>query len=541
MGGGGSKSDDTQDNNRKKRTDEVVTKANEYENNIRLSSGITDTYLGETKSSADDAQRYATDINTYVNSLQDAIDKAGTQYEKDDYEVIKKAILPYQSAANDYASNASYPNTYNIVKYNSESAQKLIEPATAALNAAKIAKDELYKLGRNDNIDLKQREATTARKNSEFLLNLYSTGVALLDLKGSKQYELDSLALRDAADSNEKQAELKKTAATTEYNNYTTLKSRYGDSVWLAAEIKKNEDAKKVAETKKKNIDDPELLKDQDAKSLKEDELLAAIKDMQKSKSGGSAYDKKEAELLKLTGEKEEWIKKQTEYEKIGSMYDASISAINTQSLIDLIASKTIQENAAKEAVRLSQKKILDLSGEIIDLSGDILNITNTISEDELNIDKLNNYIQTLNDRIIDLTEQNYSNKVYNNENLLKLNESVDQDLQYIFSDLKTQNINPKLLHSKIKYREVEEEKLLNTNKVLDILFYCFYFSFIIISIVTRNAKIEHFLIYIFIGLIPFVYPFVFKNTKNILHMFHLDGNKNAFIENENTFDSYNI
>ena len=146
-----------------------------------------------------------------------------------------------------------------------------------------------------------------------------------------------------------------------------------------------------------------------------------------------------------------------------------------------------------------------------------------------------------LNNKIIDLTEKNYSNKVYNNQNLLNLNENVDQDLRYIFSDLKTQNINPKLLNTKIKYREIEEEKLLNTNKVLDILFYCFYGAFIIINIVTRNIKMEHFLIYILIGLIPFVYPFLFKNIKNIMHIFHLDGNKNAFIENENTFDSYNI
>jgi hypothetical protein len=118
-----------------------------------------------------------------------------------------------------------------------------------------------------------------------------------------------------------------------------------------------------------------------------------------------------------------------------------------------------------------------------------------------------------------------------------------NKDLQNIFSDLKIQNINPDLLYTKTKYREIEKEKLLNTDKLLDILFYCFYFAFIIIRIVTRNTKTEDFLIYIFIGLIPYVYPFIYKKSNYVIHLFHLDMNKNAFIENETeiSIDAYNI
>jgi hypothetical protein len=538
MGGGESK-DEQKDNNRKDRATTDLSTANTYATKIKTSSGNIDGYITDSTNTAADALKYASDINAYVTSLDDAIDNAGTQYEIDDYNEIKNIIIPYQTAANAAATAANLP--HETIRSNSTIAKNLIEPTDNALDMATTAKNELYKLKTYDNVEDKQRNATVTRVNADFINNLYDTGIALLDIKGVSNYEQQAKDAKTIVDSKKGESNTQKELATTEYNRYTKLKSNYSDSAWLIAEIERNQDNKKKAETKKKDIDDPELSNDTDAKTSKEDELLAAIDDMKKSKLGGTAFDKKEAELVELTLEKENCAKTQANHVEIGRIYDASMAAINTQGLIDRIGSKKIQEDAAKELVRLSKQKIIDLSGDIIDLSGDILNIKNKISQDELTTEQLNKYIGLLNNKIIDLTEKNYSNKVYNNQNLLNLNENVDQDLRYIFSDLKTQNINPKLLNTKIKYREIEEEKLLNTNKVLDILFYCFYGAFIIINIVTRNIKMEHFLIYILIGLIPFVYPFLFKNIKNIMHIFHLDGNKNAFIENENTFDSYNI
>jgi uncharacterized protein (UPF0335 family) len=538
MGGGESK-DEQKDNNRKDRATTDLSTANTYATKIKTSSGNIDGYITDSTNTAADALKYASDINAYVTSLDDAIDNAGTQYEIDDYNEIKNIIIPYQTAANAAATAANLP--HETIRSNSTIAKNLIEPTDNALDMATTAKNELYKLKTYDNVEDKQRNATVTRVNADFINNLYDTGIALLDIKGVSNYEQQAKDAKTIVDSKKGESNTQKELATTEYNRYTKLKSNYSDSAWLIAEIERNQDNKKKAETKKKDIDDPELSNDTDAKTSKEDELLAAIDDMKKSKLGGTAFDKKEAELVELTLEKENCAKTQANHVEIGRIYDASMAAINTQGLIDRIGSKKIQEDAAKELVRLSKQKIIDLSGDIIDLSGDILNIKNKISQDELTTEQLNKYIGLLNNKIIDLTEKNYSNKVYNNQNLLNLNENVDQDLRYIFSDLKTQNINPKLLNTKIKYREIEEEKLLNTNKVLDILFYCFYGAFIIINIVTRNIKMEHFLIYILIGLIPFVYPFLFKNIKNIMHIFHLDGNKYAFIENENTFDSYNI
>ena len=111
------------------------------------------------------------------------------------------------------------------------------------------------------------------------------------------------------------------------------------------------------------------------------------------------------------------------------------------------------------------------------------------------------------------------------------------------FSYLKTKNINPELTYGKIKYREIEKQKLTNFNKLLDVLFYCFYFAFILIMICTGNTKREYFLIYAFIGLIPILFPIIIKITKNI-NVFDMNifNEKNAFIENDTQYvNAFNV
>jgi hypothetical protein len=205
----------------------------------------------------------------------------------------------------------------------------------------------------------------------------------------------------------------------------------------------------------------------------------------------------------------------------------------------------TNAENNKKTAIdkmNQAEKNYNDLSGQLIQLEKDKSALESLITLEEANYSQLQQYIEKLKKNIIQLNIEDYSSKIYNNQNLLNFNQGIDKDLENIFSDLKIQNINPDLLYTKTKYREIETEKLLNTDKLLDILFYCFYFAFIIIRIVTRNTKPEDFLIYIFIGLIPYVYPFIYKNSNYVIHLFDLK-NKNAFIENETeiSIDAYNI
>jgi chromosome segregation ATPase len=207
------------------------------------------------------------------------------------------------------------------------------------------------------------------------------------------------------------------------------------------------------------------------------------------------------------------------------------------------IGTKREENERMNHTVGVLTQKFNDLSGELIDLRMYESLLRDTLTSEQQEYIDLNNHIKNLEKKIIELKIEDYSSKVHNNTNLLELNTTIDKDLQNIFSHLRTENINPDLLYTKIKYRRIEEEKLSNINKLLDLLFYCFYFSFIIIRIVTRNTKTDDFLMYILIGIIPFIYPIIYKNSKYVMHLFHLDMNKNALIETEPeiSIDAYNI
>jgi hypothetical protein len=125
----------------------------------------------------------------------------------------------------------------------------------------------------------------------------------------------------------------------------------------------------------------------------------------------------------------------------------------------------------------------------------------------------------------------------------LEFHKTLDSSLNNLFDYLKNQNVNPDVLYEKVNYRDIEHQKIFNLNKALDILFYSFYFSFLLIMICMGNVKREHFLIYLFVGLIPIIYPFLFKFGKIFIGYlsppFH--GPKNAFIDSHNTIYAYDI
>ena len=129
------------------------------------------------------------------------------------------------------------------------------------------------------------------------------------------------------------------------------------------------------------------------------------------------------------------------------------------------------------------------------------------------------------------------------NRNVLNLEQQIDSSLNKLFSYVRDTNANPFVNYKKVEYRNIEHEKLHTINKALDILYYCFYISFIIIIIFTKNLGREHFLTYLFIGLIPIIYPFLFKFIKILINYFsnQSHGPKNAFIDNRNYESAYNI
>lgn len=203
------------------------------------------------------------------------------------------------------------------------------------------------------------------------------------------------------------------------------------------------------------------------------------------------------------------------------------------------------EKRMADATIALNQVTIAELNKTIVDLTKIIADLRANLAAEQIDNSKLRDQIKALNAKIVQLQQENYSNRVFNSINLLNLQRDLDLDLNKLFSYLKTQSINPDVIFEKINYRAIEHEKLHNINKILNIVYYCFFIAFIIIILSTGNQKIEHFLIYLFVGLIPILYPFLYKLMVYMFTSFFstLNGPKNAFVDINNTIfrDGYNV
>lgn len=165
------------------------------------------------------------------------------------------------------------------------------------------------------------------------------------------------------------------------------------------------------------------------------------------------------------------------------------------------------------------------------------------IKKNEAQIAQLDISVNVINQEAIFLTQLDYLLQVDGKQQLYELQNNLDVSLNLLFTYLKKQNIDPNIIYEKINYREKEHEKLYKINNLLNILFYCFYVAFLIIIICTGNTQREKFLIYLFVGLIPIIYPYLFKLASYIVNYLHTDsqGPKNAFINIKNTPISFDI
>jgi len=190
----------------------------------------------------------------------------------------------------------------------------------------------------------------------------------------------------------------------------------------------------------------------------------------------------------------------------------------------------------------LFRADMIRLNREIESKNKEIIQLEKIKEKNVLQIEELNKIIKGLDKTIYELETKIYSNLVVSNENLLNVSEDIDISLNYLFSYLNKQGLSSDLIYEKIDNRDREHELLYNRNKMVDILFFCFYFSFLLIMICTQNIQREHFLIYLFVGLIPFIYPFVFKYVLYLIRYLSNDihGPKNAFVDINNTLIAYN-
>ena len=356
----------------------------------------------------------------------------------------------------------------------------------------------------------------------------------------------NAAAEKNTAQSNKDSAQSYLKAINDSANAVQTYANAH-DYGYLTEQIDEIEKAIVKVEKKRDDVDEPPYERDSGIKANYDASMVAYMKELDEQ-SKQNPFDaaaiilkQLEADLGVCTAAVSEIDAKiAQEKVKYGNLEN---KILEKQPYIDSAKNRRDQRYADLIA---EKKKYEDLSGELLGLQIEKDELSRSITEKERYYGELLKQQKKLNAAIIYWNQKIYSNKVYNSQNLLKLSENIDHNLQYIFSHLKTQNVNPELLHTKIQYRKTEEQKLTNADKVLDVIFYCFYFSFVVIMIVTRNINAEHFVYYIFIGLIPFLFPFIFKNVNYLIHSFQLDHQKNAFIEsdeldNENMVHAYNI
>jgi len=251
----------------------------------------------------------------------------------------------------------------------------------------------------------------------------------------------------------------------------------------------------------------------------------------------GKITDKKnEIALCNLTN-KPNAIKKDLDAIQDLLIIDEKVTLIKSE------ISKLVEDTSSYES------KIIFLNNDFYDLEENIKKINDEIvalnkikDENRLKIEEINKIINGLDKTILELETKIYSNRVVNNKNLLNLTENTDTSLNYLFSYLNKKRLSSDVIYDKIQHRDIEHDYLYNRNKIFDILFYCFYFSFLLIMICTQNIKRENFLIYLFVGLIPFIYPFIFKWILYLIKYLSNDphGPKKAFIDINNTLIAYN-
>ena len=288
------------------------------------------------------------------------------------------------------------------------------------------------------------------------------------------------------------------------------------------------------------NNERPRLIDEKNKLRSLEDQLNALYEKLRNTKNTSqSEYDRLRSQISQLKLQRSICISNLSVQKGIISGQTKKITdMLNQISALDKKYQDLNNKKILNDAqISLDNLEIKRISNIISSLKKTINRLNKTLNNQNLDLAELNNYTNDLNNLIRQLILKDYSNKVYNSENILALSENIDSSLNRLFTNLKKQNKTSEYFYEKIKYRDIEHEQLANKNKLLDILFYSLFFSFIIIIVCTRNINREHFLIYIFIGLIPFIYPLLFKYIKYLFNYISnkSHGPKNAFIDINNT------
>lgn len=130
-------------------------------------------------------------------------------------------------------------------------------------------------------------------------------------------------------------------------------------------------------------------------------------------------------------------------------------------------------------------------------------------------------------------------------------NESKNQTMVDMYNKFKKYfpETDPDLIYRKIQYRNMEHDKLKWINSVMNIIYYSLLITLFLILYSADNLYLrERFLLYLFLIMAPFIFPFFYNLLKNIFNLFSssspIHGPKNAFLDdskNKPLLDGHNI
>lgn len=118
-----------------------------------------------------------------------------------------------------------------------------------------------------------------------------------------------------------------------------------------------------------------------------------------------------------------------------------------------------------------------------------------------------------------------------------------------LISDLLTNYLpinNANTTYEKVIYRDIEYTNLKNVNIIINIIYYCIVVLLFLLLFSDNNLYLgERFPLYIFLILLPFLYPWVYKFAgliwESIFPKILYTGPKNAFIDKIYVEHSYDI
>jgi len=549
----------TDTNNKAGTAEQRAGEAENYANAANLAANDAESYAANAESIAKSQEErlipMQEKLSVFKSDFQKIIDKytLETDEEKQAFKEITLLANPIidslQTFVNDMTNNSVGARSQATSARNN--AKEARSNATSSRGFANESRSYATNTRNNSNTCDSSRINTV---NSSYQTCLDKSTSAKGSHDSAQTYKTNALAAYNAANTNKSNID----SAYTDYTNNANKKfmeplaaivkkmddySHNHDFGWLKQEIERISGLKEDTE-KQKKIDQSLVDRDTAIKKQYDASLNAYLDSMKVEKSKGSAYD----QAVKIYSGLQDDLKVCTsaidKYKEEIKDANGRIALINSQILAEQtnITTNTLNKDKKINEMNENIKQYSDLSGQVIDLQNKVSTIQSLITQEETRYFELLETIEYLKLTIIELKEKIYSNKVVNSQNILNYSEIVDNDLHDIFSYLKTKNVNPDLLYTKVKYRDIEKEKLINTDKILDVMFYCFYLAFIFIIIFTRNIKSEHFLIYILIGLIPFVYPVLFKNITNILKSFNQPKTETELESQMNhEFDAYNV